>query len=227
MIRTNVNTWRAAALASIFLLVGCASTTDYFAGGGAEAEYFESIEDMAAASDLVVSATVSDVKVSDYTSQLGAQVAFNAEVVLKVSQTLGRREGFRGPVNGAVAFLSYLGPEQEKDHALAHLRDALSARESWWFLRSVEADGREFFILINTAGFVVPSQDGSYLTAGFYQRSSELARAGRLDEVDSYRPLLQQLTGMRPEDIAPSLRDAAKGPRDAGLTVPPESRPGG
>ncbi len=182
---------------------------------------------MAAASDLVVSATVSDVKVSDYTSQLGAQVAFNAEVVLKVSETFGRREGLDGPVDGAVAFLNYLGPEQEKDRALAHLRDALSDRESWWFLRSAEADDREFYILINTAGFVVPSQDGSYLTAGFYQRSSELARAGRLDEVDSHRPLLQQLTGMRPEDIAPSLRDAAKGPRDAGLTVPPESRPGG
>jgi len=223
MSRSHLKILLATVLASI-LLTGCTSASDYFGDGMIEAEIFDSVATMARASDLVVAATVSDVVVSDYTEEWGIEIQHFAEIVLDVSRTFGQRKSFGAPVDDRVSFLTYLGAE-DIDHTLEHLREALPGGETRWFLRSVETDDREFYILVNSAGAVTPSQDGSYMTAAFYQRSSELAHAGRLEEVESHRALLAEITKMRPADVDSNLKDAAQGPRDLGHVVPPESRP--
>jgi hypothetical protein len=204
-------------------LVGC-GRGDFFPEGGVEAHHFSSIEDMAAASDLMIEARVSSVTVSDYTGDLGGDPFHFADVRLQVVTVYGQREGRGTKVEPGSQISVYMpiGLPKQMDGSLRDLRQALPEGRSWWFLHHSERPGHSFYIPINSVS-LISEEPGSRLIAGFYPASSEAARKGATP--DDHPDLIKEIVATSPADLPAALVGSAQGDRDLGNTVPPGSRP--
>jgi hypothetical protein len=216
---------RFVALAVLLILsTGCGRGDFFHLEAVTEVHHFASIEDMAAASDLMIEATVSSVTLSDYTGDLGGDPFHFADVRLQVVTVYGHREGRGTKVEpgSEVSVYMPIGLPKQMDGSLRDLRQALPEGRSWWFLHHVEHLGNSFYVPINSVS-LISEEPGSRLIAGFYPASSEAARKGATP--DNHPDLIKEIVATSPAELPAALVGSTQGDRDLGNTVPPGSRP--
>lgn len=201
-------------VAALCLGCGCATTHDggdaaarrqdgAANGSGLEAEYYDSVVELSEASDLVVSADIDAVGISDYRPEGGDYQV--AAIRLRPDEVFGRRPS-SGPSHeltiGIDVLWSLGGPtdaEQDLDHLMAYLPE----RDGLWFLRwepTVDA-----YRVVNLVAVWSPVADG--YDPSLYRQSAQLARDGMAPAEPL--PILDEIVAIDPDGVADVLRSTA------------------